>query len=266
MRNPHVIGIVAVQMILSGCPSTPNTQGSSGRADAGRQMAFGELSKPTTPVTSGRPGADRGWVIEEPIDYTGRKLDADKDDLPARYDNCPTVANPDQKDSDHDGHGDACSLASFKLDRQVAAPGDHLTATITLQVPAPEDGARILLRATPEEVVELRGPVLVPAGRSQAQVDLRVSQQPRAGDVDIIAWWGVTRVERLHIDPFVEPPPRPPGPSRSMNPPPPKRPLPSRSIIVPPAKPSSVRPTTGPRVVYPSIAAEPGDKPIPPRD
>jgi hypothetical protein len=41
-------------------------------------------------------------------------LDADSDDDGARddSDNCPTVANADQKDQNEDGRGDACSGGS----------------------------------------------------------------------------------------------------------------------------------------------------------
>src|SRR5439155_226107 len=39
--------------------------------------------------------------------------DQDGDEIPDVFDNCPTVFNPDQKDTDHDGVGDACDLKSL---------------------------------------------------------------------------------------------------------------------------------------------------------
>jgi len=37
-------------------------------------------------------------------------VDSDADGVPDGSDNCPLVANPDQRDCDHDGVGDACDL------------------------------------------------------------------------------------------------------------------------------------------------------------
>ena len=52
-------------------------------------------------------------------------VDADRDDVPDMRDNCPMARNPDQRDSDGDGVGDACEMAvSFVLlDSQ---PGDSI--------------------------------------------------------------------------------------------------------------------------------------------
>ena len=36
--------------------------------------------------------------------------DQDRDEIPDAFDNCPTVPNPDQHDSDDNGVGDACDL------------------------------------------------------------------------------------------------------------------------------------------------------------
>lgn len=53
--------------------------------------------------------------------------DVDGDGVPNASDNCPSIANPDQADSDHDGIGDACDPTS-----QGTNPGDTGGPTVDL--------------------------------------------------------------------------------------------------------------------------------------
>jgi chitinase len=50
-------------------------------------------------------------------------LDSDGDGIANGLDNCPGIYNPDQKDSDGDGYGDACD------------PGDTLPPTVRISSP-----------------------------------------------------------------------------------------------------------------------------------
>lgn len=52
------------------------------------------------------------WTVDVRDIPTGGSTDSDGDGIPDSSDNCPTVANPDQADSDNDGTGDACETAS----------------------------------------------------------------------------------------------------------------------------------------------------------
>ena len=46
--------------------------------------------------------------VEAGINGNNPPLDTDADGVPDTTDNCPSTANPDQADADHDGIGDAC--------------------------------------------------------------------------------------------------------------------------------------------------------------
>lgn len=51
-----------------------------------------------------------GETVEEITKIDGFLVDTDKDGVPDQDDNCPTIDNPDQVDSNEDGIGDACDL------------------------------------------------------------------------------------------------------------------------------------------------------------
>ena len=83
--------------------------------------------------------------------------DQDGDEIPDVFDNCPTVFNPDQKDTDHDGVGDACDLKSLNhapdCSHAVAAPAtlwppDHRLVPITIRGAVDPDGDRVSLNIT----------------------------------------------------------------------------------------------------------------------
>jgi len=63
-------------------------------------------------------GDDGVWFTSDDvcsrIIYDYNFLDQDQDGIPDYQDNCPETYNPDQKDSDKDGVGDACTVASPK--------------------------------------------------------------------------------------------------------------------------------------------------------
>ncbi|MEQ3723455.1 Ig-like domain-containing protein [Alcanivorax sp.] len=78
-------------------------------------------------------GADGGGSSGGGNTPVGNQPDQDNDGVPDNTDNCPTVPNPDQADSDGDGIGDACP-EDFCED-----PEQHFTVDLGSVIPA--DGA-----------------------------------------------------------------------------------------------------------------------------
>jgi hypothetical protein len=76
-------------------------------------LPFGEL----TLDFKGQRSIVKSIVVARP--------DADKDGVPDIWDNCPLVVNPDQKDTDSDGYGDACDLGT-----ELDLDGDGIADTV----------------------------------------------------------------------------------------------------------------------------------------
>jgi hypothetical protein len=81
----------------------------------------------------GRPNTNWAdtWELQEPV-----VPDGDGDSVADCVDNCPTVSNPDQADSDHDGSGDACDntapqVLAWMSERTHGGGGGDLAITLT---------------------------------------------------------------------------------------------------------------------------------------
>jgi hypothetical protein len=103
--------------------------------------------------------ADGIHVTAKPIveaDQIGPgKLDGDGDGVPNAADNCPDVANADQRDLDHDGVGDACNLTP-NLECVRRTHGLEYTAVFGYQNPSSRD------RAVPLGLANIVAPDLGP--------------------------------------------------------------------------------------------------------
>jgi hypothetical protein len=74
--------------------------------------------------------------------------DSDRDGVPDARDNCPLRANPDQRDSNHDGKGDACQPDHVKPRVQVAAGSAHRGQRAFINVRVADDRGSVRLSVT----------------------------------------------------------------------------------------------------------------------
>ena len=86
-------------------------------------------------------GAEAGYrvmLVAEPV--VTDAADGDGDGIPDSLDNCPTVSNPDQDDSDHDRAGDACdACAQTPLGSPVLYDGCAPSQHCACDGPAPDE-------------------------------------------------------------------------------------------------------------------------------
>jgi CSLREA domain-containing protein len=97
-----------------------------------------------------------GRPIEEPPLVVTRWVidDADGDGVVNAADNCPSVANPDQADADHDGVGDACERGpTADLDITIRAqsyvtpaPGSRATLEVTVHNSGPDQATGLSIQ------------------------------------------------------------------------------------------------------------------------
>lgn len=88
-------GLVGYYRLYGGCSQQELLDDSPARHDGWRGLN-----------ATGPDGRDPTWILSDaPIDNTA---DFDQDGVFNPADNCPTVPNPDQLDTDGDRHGDAC--------------------------------------------------------------------------------------------------------------------------------------------------------------
>ena len=99
-------------------------------------------SKVTIPAWALRPGRD--YNNNGRLDGCAPDVDADQDgvvDVGTPRDNCPSTSNPDQRDSNGDGVGDACSGGDVFLADALIPPGNVDSSLIWNAPVSPSDGA-----------------------------------------------------------------------------------------------------------------------------
>jgi hypothetical protein len=103
--------------------------------------------------------------------------DFDHDGIPNISDNCPLVANPDQKNTDGDGVGDACSLRDVRTAHTAIQGGATITGTATLMQPAPTlpGGSIVRFTSSDPSLVGAPGSVVIPPGQTVATFSVNTS-------------------------------------------------------------------------------------------
>jgi Thrombospondin type 3 repeat len=106
-------------------------------------------------LSSPRTGEHTYVLVLSASPVNDQPVDSDGDGIADTQDNCPTVANADQKDSDGDGVGDACDQCAGTTDGLVTRQGCSITQLCPCDGPTTDqqwesqtDYLRCVLRAT----------------------------------------------------------------------------------------------------------------------
>ena len=95
-----------------------------------------------TLTTAAGPVSSPTWMV------VAKMADADGDGVADDLDNCPTIRNPDQRDSNHDGKGDACQPDRVKPQVKVYSGGAKRGKRAYLNFRAADDRDYVRFRVT----------------------------------------------------------------------------------------------------------------------
>ncbi len=120
MQAAAIVGAVLIALTLAGCSAAATGNGDANGSAAGPNSCQyandGECDSPhLCPV-----GTDTADCTREDNPLP----DSDGDGIADSVDNCPTVSNPDQSDTDGDGQGDACEPVADPNSCQYANDGE----------------------------------------------------------------------------------------------------------------------------------------------
>jgi hypothetical protein len=159
---------------------------------------------PPAPKKADTPGESGSGEIPASVylDSSLGSTDYDHDSYLNSSDNCPLVANANQKDSNGDGIGDACSLASITFTPGVIAPNQDAVATVKLQQAAPANGAYLELAVSAPGVVSMPVTLTIPGGATEGQFAVHGFNLSQETTVAISASWAVhTLTNTLSVKP-----------------------------------------------------------------
>ena len=127
------------------------------------------------------------------VDYLvgGVGTDPDGDGVGTAEDNCPLVANLEQKDTNADGIGDACTIRELALEPASVVAGNPTTATVRLLEPAPPGGAFLRPESSDTNFAEVPDSVTVPAGETTITFKVSTKRTSKApSPITISAYFG----------------------------------------------------------------------------
>jgi len=135
-RSLAVLGVGLLMLTGVACGPEEGTDGGDDCPDGEMQVdgtcvpSGVDAGETGTDGGDGDPDAEgdtEGDTVEDPNDDLDEWGQADEDDIPNGYDNCPKEANPQQTDSDGDGVGDACDNCPDVANRGQADSDDDGT-------------------------------------------------------------------------------------------------------------------------------------------
>jgi hypothetical protein len=120
--SPEVVGSTT-------CVTTAQTAVSLATSGQGKKVPPPVLSPSPSPTPRGELPPDQQEMTFDQVIKAARLIDADGDGISNGEDNCPAIANEDQKDTDGNGIGDACEPNQTKITGVVVAVSGGIALT-----------------------------------------------------------------------------------------------------------------------------------------
>ena len=138
MKTKQIIGSVALGLVLAfGTTGAVGVPGEHSRAcdNPGKAADHNRHCKTAEQAADGDPASESGRLSDADPASLEADADADGDGKPNHEDNCPVHPNPEQRDFDDDGVGNACDPRNDLTDAGAAA--ERRVQRVAGEVPQP---------------------------------------------------------------------------------------------------------------------------------